>query len=87
LPEGRDKRVCALLEHLGFRLWHPAMEQHAGGGTLALLGGLREFREHLGGRLTVTLLADIGRGVEVHSIDEAAVHTAIDWLKERDRTR
>jgi 3-dehydroquinate synthase len=87
LPEGRDKRVCALLEHLGFRLWHPAMEQRAGGGTLALLGGLREFREHLGGELTVTLLADIGCGVEVHIIEEAAVRRVIDWLKERDRAR
>ena len=40
-------------------------------GSLAILEGLREFREHLGGELTVTLLAGIGRGVEVHEIDEA----------------
>ena len=32
--------------------------------------GLAEFREHLGGDLTITLLAAIGRGIEVHAIDE-----------------
>ena len=32
--------------------------------------GLREFREHLGGELTITLLRDIGRGEEVHVMDE-----------------
>jgi 3-dehydroquinate synthase len=31
--------------------------------------GLREFREHLGGRLTIMLLTDIGQGVEVHFMD------------------
>ncbi len=87
LPEGRDGAVCALLERLGFRLWHPAMEQRANDGALALLGGLREFREHLGGELTLTLLADIGRGIELHSIDEGTLRRAIDWLKERDRAR
>jgi 3-dehydroquinate synthase len=85
LSEGHDERVYALLEQLGFRLWHPAMEPHTSDGALALLSGLREFREHLGGELTVTLLADIGRGIEVHSIDEAAVQRAIGWLKDRDR--
>ena len=37
--------------------------------TLASLRGLREFREHLGGELTITLLRDIGRGEEVHQMD------------------
>ncbi len=51
---------------------------------MALMGGLREFREHLGGELTVTLLTDIGRGVEVHEIDETVVLQAMEWLKQRD---
>jgi 3-dehydroquinate synthase len=85
LAEGQDERICALLEHLGFRLWHPALESRRPEGSLAILEGLREFREHLGGELTVTLLADIGRGVEVHQIDEAKMVAAMRWLKERDR--
>ncbi len=81
LAPGEDLRVATLLEHLGFRLHHPALEQPA------VLDGLREFREHLGGELTVTLLAAIGRGVEVHSMDEALIRQAVGWLRERDGAR
>jgi 3-dehydroquinate synthase len=87
LSQGNDVRVCELLERLGFRLWHPVMELRSSGGSLALMAGLREFREHLGGELTVTLLAEIGRGVEVHKIEETVVLEAMDWLKERDSKR
>ena len=86
LAEGQDGRICALLEHLGFRLWHPAMEARRPDGSLALFEGLREFREHLGGELTVTLLEDIGRGIEVHEIDETRMRAALRWLKDRAET-
>ena len=87
LEEGADERICALLEHLGFRLWHPALLAREGQDDLQVIAGLREFREHLGGELTVTLLAGIGTGVEVHAIDEPMVRRAIGWLEERDRSR
>ena len=86
LPAGQEERICALLEHLGFRLWHPALEARRADGSLAVLEGLREFREHLGGELTVTLLADIGHGLEVHEIDELRMLAAMSWLKQRERT-
>ena len=86
LAPGQDDRICALLEHLGFRLWHPALEARRPDGSLAILEGLREFREHLGGELTVTLLEDIGSGIEVHAIDETRMLAAITWLKERAQT-
>lgn len=87
LAEGNDERVCGLLERLGFRLWHPALEAPAGEDTLAVLAGLREFREHLGGELTITLLTGIGAGHEVHEMDEAVIRDSIDWLKQRDSAR
>jgi 3-dehydroquinate synthase len=88
LAAGEELRVVALLEHLGFRLYHAALtEPRAGGGPPAVLDGLREFREHLGGELTVTLLAGIGRGVEVHSMDEEMIAQSIAWLRERDSAR
>lgn len=86
LAAGEDERICALLELLGFRLWHPALDARGPDGSLAVLEGLREFREHLGGELTVTLLAGIGRGVEVHAIDEARMLAAMAWLRERAET-
>lgn len=83
LEPGAEERVCWLLEHLGFKLWHPALERHDADGQHAVLKGLQEFREHLGGELTITLLSDVGTGVEVHEMDEAIVHQAIARLKER----
>jgi len=78
-----EERVRFLLDHLGFRLWHAALEKQMPNGRHAVLEGLREFREHLGGELTITLLSDIGVGVEVHEMDKAKVLQSIAWLKER----
>lgn len=83
LEPGHEDRVAALLELLGFDLWHPVLEARASDGSHPLLKGLSEFREHLGGELTITLLEDIGRGIEVHEMDEERVREAIGWLKAR----
>jgi 3-dehydroquinate synthase len=83
LAPGLEDRVAALLELLGFRLWHPVLEVAASDGSNPLLEGLREFREHLGGELTITLLEDIGRGIEVHQMDDGKVQQSIAWLKAR----
>ena len=42
-----------------------------------LFAGLEEFRQHLGGQLTLTMLNDIGSSFEVHTIDHAQMTTAI----------
>ena len=55
----------------GFAVFDPLTIARANNENWLLLDGLEEFREHLGGELTVTLLAGIGRGVEVHEIDAA----------------
>lgn len=83
LPEGDDIRVACLLETLGFRLWHSALDTRDSDGERAVLRGLREFQEHLGGELTVTLLRAIGTGHEVHEMDAGLIEQAIDWLRER----
>ena len=49
------------------------------------LGGLEEFREHLGGELTITLLQGIGRGVEIHDIALPKMLDAISELSRRRR--
>jgi len=82
LAAGNDERVAGLLKRLGFRLWHDKLCQCDARGRTLLLKGLADFREHLGGELTVTLLAGIGHGVEVHEMDERIVGQSIDWLKQ-----
>ena len=83
LDAGEEDRICYLLEHLGFRLWHSALDQRNSAGELEILRGLEDFREHLGGELTITLLANIGTGVEVHEMDARLVARCIEWLRER----
>lgn len=86
LPEGEDERIVTLLEGLGLRIWHPALESTGSDGRLSILVGLDEFQEHLGGALTITLLRDLGVGVEVNHIDGALMGQALQWLKARERS-
>jgi len=83
LDAGLEDRICFLLEHLGFKLWHPAIERKRSEGESEILAGLREFREHLGGELTITLLTSLGTGIEVHEMDEQLIAQSIEWLKFR----
>lgn len=85
LAEGEDERIVVLLETLGLRVWHPALETRNAAGRLSLLVGLEEFQEHLGGDLTITLLSDLGTGVEVHEMDGEIVQQSLNWLKAREK--
>jgi 3-dehydroquinate synthase len=83
LGEGEDVRIVRLLEALGFRLWDDALDLRDERGRRRVMAGLADFQEHLGGELTVTLLAEVGRGVEVHHMNETLVERAIRWLRTR----
>jgi 3-dehydroquinate synthase len=84
LGEGGDERVHRVLKRLGFHLWHPAMESRGEDGRLLLLDGIEEFREHLGGELTVTLLRAIGQGEEVNRLDPSQIIQSLAWLRRRE---
>jgi 3-dehydroquinate synthase len=86
LPEGEELRIARLLERLGFRLWDDALNLRDETGTRRVLAGLKDFQEHLGGELTITLLVGIGRGVEVHFMDDALIQQSIQWLRTRARS-
>jgi 3-dehydroquinate synthase len=81
LPNGDDRRVCRLLRALRLPLFHPMLKVADSSGRYRLLSGLREFRDHLGGELTITLLAELGKGVEVNAMDENLILQAINWLE------
>lgn len=84
LAAGGEERVYELLKRLGFYLWHPAMETRDEDGGLIIMRGIEEFREHLGGELTITLLRDIGHGEEVHAMDNNEILHAIAWLRRKE---
>ncbi|MSR40867.1 MAG: 3-dehydroquinate synthase [Phycisphaerales bacterium] len=66
------ERIQAVLAALHLPQSHPLLAEEA-----AILEGLEQFREHLGGTLTVTMLRGIGVGHEVHEIDTDLMRQAI----------
>jgi 3-dehydroquinate synthase len=80
-------RILKLLEALGFDLFANELLHVDAQESLLVLAGLEEFREHLGGELTLTLLNGIGRGFEVHEMNLPKVIEAIYELQQRDQQR
>lgn len=76
-------KILELIERIGFATYSPHLHSHTTSGELTVLEGLEEFREHLGGELTVTLVPEIGRKIEVHEMDHAKIVAAVDALAER----
>lgn len=78
--------IMGTLKTLGFVLYVPeladGMEDF--GHPNCIFRGLDEFREHLGGKLTLMLLQGIGIGVEVHDVDLDLYRRAISLLMEWD---
>ncbi|WP_333821364.1 3-dehydroquinate synthase [Ohtaekwangia sp.] len=72
-------QILNLIKTLGLDITHPLLEVN--GDKSPLIEGLEEFREHLGGKLTITLLNGIGKGEEVHEMDGALIQQASQWLK------
>jgi 3-dehydroquinate synthase len=76
-------RVLNLLEKLGFKLFADELLNADNANLPTLLSGLEEFREHLGGELSITLLSEIGRGVEIHEMNPRAIAAAVAELRAR----
>ena len=85
LDAASAERVLKLIEDLGFDIFASELLHVDSEGALVVLKGLEEFREHLGGRLTITLLRGIGSGFEVHEMHSSTVAAAIHELEERAR--
>lgn len=71
-------RIFAVLEGVGFRLYHEAL------GRMDLTQALKQFREHLGGELCIPLIGGIGSRCEVNEIDPELYRRCIDALARRE---
>jgi len=76
LPADVADRAIGLLAALRLPLWDDAMRD-----VDALLVGLEQFRQHLGGALTITLLRGVEQAVDVHEIDERVMREAVGSLE------
>ncbi len=87
LDAASAERVLELLEALGFELFTSELLHLNSQDSLLLLDGLEEFREHLGGELTITLLKEIGIGFEAHEMNLPKVVDALYELRQRHEAR
>jgi 3-dehydroquinate synthase len=76
-------RILNLLERLGFVLFADELLSADNAELPTMLAGLEEFREHLGGELSITLLAEIGRSLEVHQMEPRHIAAAVAELRAR----
>jgi len=87
LDAASSERILQLIESLGFELFANELLHVDSNQSLIILNGLEEFREHLGGRLAITLLRGIGSGFEVHEMCLPKVVEGIHELQERHAQR
>ena len=74
LDENTHGRILSLLNSLNLPTTHEALLKPE------LLNGLEEFREHIGGELTLLMLEGIGKPIEIHELDSETVRQAIGEL-------
>ncbi|MEW6420659.1 MAG: 3-dehydroquinate synthase [Deinococcota bacterium] len=84
LPEAEWRRVLDLLLALQLPVYVPQLGTSAQDPTdpASVLSGLNEFREHLGGRLTIPLLTAIGQMTEVHEMNLNLLRRSVGLLKD-----
>jgi len=63
LSRAEAEQALALLDALGLAVWHPALAD------LDMAAAIEAFREHLGGRLHLSMLTGLGQRIEVHAVD------------------
>ncbi|MEE4354968.1 MAG: 3-dehydroquinate synthase [Desulfococcaceae bacterium] len=82
LSEKEVRQILKGFTDCGLPVWHPLLEKTGKGGEPEILEGIENFREHLGGQLTLTLPDGIGKKTEVHHMEEAYVKESIAFLRE-----
>lgn len=68
-------RIIQVMKTLGFELFTPELQGEN------LIQGLKEFQEHLGGQLTIMLLEELGKGIEVHEMESDLIFKSVDLLR------
>lgn len=83
LSETHTERILALLVRLGFALFAPIRQVRGAKGPQDMLDGLEEFREHLGGRLTIPMIRAPGDRLDIHEMHGPTVKASLDELMQR----
>ena len=90
LPEADWRRVLDVFIALRLPIYTPELSAHLERGdddSRNVLSGLAEFQEHLGGTLTILLLARIGQAFDVHEVRRDDMIRSIELLRTLDAAR
>jgi 3-dehydroquinate synthase len=89
LSERDWRRILDLLLALGLPVAVPALSAHldAPDHPQSVMRGLAEFREHLGGQLTIMLLRGVGQAFDAHEIDTGGMIRGIEILQQIEAAR
>jgi 3-dehydroquinate synthase len=77
LSQEEIDRITRGLKASGFQLWFAELDQRDATGRRIVFEGLEDFREHLGGELTVTFPKGIGARQEVHAMQMTILEQAM----------
>lgn len=83
LSEDDWQRILQLFSALKLAMYTDELSQHLSSPhhPACIFAGLQEFREHLGGQLTIPLLTSIGHRIEVNSMDLTILTKSIELLR------
>jgi 3-dehydroquinate synthase len=74
--------ILAALSACGFRLWDEVLDLRDANGKRSVLAGLEQFREHLGGELTLAMPNGLGARLDINEFDELLFEHALKALRE-----
>lgn len=73
--------VLNTLHQSGLPIYLDILSQRNSDGELEILDGLKQFQEHLGGRLSITLPDQLGTKCEVHQMDADLLEQGVETLQ------
>ncbi len=82
LTTAEAERVVRTLSTLGFRLWDATFDLLDADGRRQIYAGLAQFREHLGGRLTLAMPSGLGCRADIGDFDENVCEAALADLRQ-----
>jgi len=81
MAEAEWFRIIDGLQACGLPVWDDRLDRRVSDGSLEIMSGLAQFREHLGGDLAITLPMGIGRKTEIDAVSPDDVAAAVDRLR------
>jgi 3-dehydroquinate synthase len=87
ITEAEWERILGVFKRSGFDLYVPELEAKLNQPDQmdSIFYGLEEFREHLGGQLTIMLIEGIGKEKEVHQVSFEKYRKAISLMRSFDQ--